>query len=94
MLRWLSRAAALALARGVAWRMLYDARSDRHDSNDHRLRHPISIQEGEKTVVLIIGNQRGTLTPAQRADTVALARAWKREATGGIIIDVPDRRRQ
>ncbi len=56
---------------------------------DHRLRHPISIQEGEKTVVLMIGNQRGTLTPVQRADTVALARAWKREATGGIIIDVP-----
>jgi pilus assembly protein CpaD len=57
--------------------------------NDHRLRHPISIQEGEKTVALLIGNQRGTLTPAQRADTVALAYAWKREATGGIIIDVP-----
>ncbi len=56
---------------------------------DHRLRHPISIQEGEKTVVLLIGNQRGTLTPAQRADTVAIASAWKREATGGIVIDVP-----
>ncbi len=57
--------------------------------NDHRLRHPISIQESEKTVALLIGNQRGTLTPAQRADTVALAHAWKREATGGIVIDVP-----
>jgi pilus assembly protein CpaD len=56
---------------------------------DHRLRHPISIQEGEKTVALLIGNQRGTLTPAQRADTISLAHAWKREATGGIIIDVP-----
>ena len=57
--------------------------------NDYKLRHPISLQEGEKTVALMIGNQRGTLTPAQRADTVALARTWKREATGGIIIDVP-----
>ena len=57
--------------------------------NDYRLRHPISIQEGERTVSLFIGNRRGTLTPAQRADTVALAHAWKREATGGIVIDVP-----
>jgi len=56
---------------------------------DYRLRHPISIQEGEKSVALMIGNRRGTLTPAQRTDTVALAGVWKREATGGIIVDVP-----
>jgi pilus assembly protein CpaD len=57
--------------------------------NDYRLRHPITIQEGERTVALFIGNQRGTLTPSQRAEATGLAYAWKREATGGIIIDVP-----
>jgi pilus assembly protein CpaD len=57
--------------------------------NDYRLRHPITIQEGERKVALLIGNQRGTLSAAQRADTVALARAWKRESTGGIVIEIP-----
>jgi pilus assembly protein CpaD len=57
--------------------------------NDYRLRHPISIQEGERTVALFIGNQRGTLSPSQRADATAIASAWKHEATGGIVIDVP-----
>jgi pilus assembly protein CpaD len=29
------------------------------------------------------------LTPSQRADVLAFAQSWRREATGGIIIDVP-----
>lgn len=57
--------------------------------NDYRLRHPISIQEGEKKVALFIGNQRGALNPTQRTETVAIAQAWRKEATGGIVIDVP-----
>ena len=36
-----------------------------------------------------VGSRRGPLTPAQRADVLALAHRWGREATGGIIIDVP-----
>ena len=32
---------------------------------------------------------RGGLTPAQRADVLAFAQLWRREATGGIIVDVP-----
>ncbi|MGZ5835176.1 MAG: CpaD family pilus assembly protein [Xanthobacteraceae bacterium] len=57
--------------------------------NDYRLRHPITIQEGEKRTAIFIGNQRGSLTATQRIETVAIASAWKKEATGGIVIDVP-----
>jgi pilus assembly protein CpaD len=56
---------------------------------DYRQRHPIAIKEGERTVDLFIGRSRGALSPAQRADVAALAHAWKRESTGGIVIDVP-----
>jgi len=56
---------------------------------DYRQRHPIAIKEGERTVELFVGRARGGLTPAQRADVAAFAHAWRREATGGIIIDVP-----
>jgi len=56
---------------------------------DYRQRHPIAVKEGERTVELFIGRARGGLSPAQRADVAAFAHAWRREATGGIIIDVP-----
>ena len=56
---------------------------------DYRQRHPIAIKEGERTVELFVGRARGGLTPAQRADVAAFAHAWRREATGGIIVDMP-----
>jgi pilus assembly protein CpaD len=56
---------------------------------DYRNRHPITLREGPRTVELFIGNKRGTLSPAQRADVMAYAGEWRREATGGILIDVP-----
>src|SRR5437763_11380135 len=57
--------------------------------SDYRQRHPIVIKDGPRTVELFIGNQRGTLSGAQRADVLAFAHEWRREATGGILIDVP-----
>src|SRR5689334_2555889 len=54
-------------------------------ANDYRMRHPISIAEKDRTIVLFIGTHRGGLTPPQRADVLAFAQAWKREATGGIV---------
>jgi pilus assembly protein CpaD len=57
--------------------------------SDYRQRHPIVIKEGPRTVELFIGNKRGTLTGEQRADVLAFANEWRREATGGILIDVP-----
>ena len=52
-------------------------------------RHPITLQEGTRTVEIFIGSSRGELTAVQRADVLALAQRWKHEATGGILIDVP-----
>ena len=56
---------------------------------DYRARHPISLQEGERTVEIFLSRNRGGLTAAQRADVLAFAQQWRREASGGIIIDVP-----
>jgi pilus assembly protein CpaD len=56
---------------------------------DFRTRHPIVIKEGARTVELFIGSQRGTLSPAQRADVLAFAHEWRREANGGIVVDLP-----
>jgi len=57
--------------------------------NDYRKRHPIALKEGERIVEILVGTNRGGLTASQRADILAFARAWKREATGGIIVDLP-----
>jgi pilus assembly protein CpaD len=57
--------------------------------NDYRQRHPITLREGERTVEIFLGRNRGGLTPSQRADVLSFAQAWRRDATSGIIIDVP-----
>jgi pilus assembly protein CpaD len=57
--------------------------------DDYRLRHPIAIREGARTVELFIGSARGTLTPVQRADIANFALQWRREAAGGVIIGLP-----
>lgn len=56
---------------------------------DYRLRHPITLKEGERTVEVFVGRNRGGLTPTQRADVLSFAQLWRREATSGIIVDVP-----
>ena len=56
---------------------------------DYRERHPISIKEGNRTLALFVGAGRGGLTPTQRAEVLAFAQTWRREATGGITIDRP-----
>ena len=40
-------------------------------------------------MTVFIGDRRGGLTPAQRAEVGALAGGWRAEATGGIVIEVP-----
>jgi pilus assembly protein CpaD len=82
-------AAAAALAASLAG--CYTATHSTADAVpvDYRERHPITLQEGTRTVALFIGSSRGDLTPGQRADVLALAQRWKHEATGGIVIDVP-----
>lgn len=56
---------------------------------DYRQRHPITIGESDRTLQLFIGAGRGGLTPMQRAEVLAFAQTWRREATGGITIDRP-----
>ncbi|HET9904644.1 MAG TPA: CpaD family pilus assembly protein [Xanthobacteraceae bacterium] len=56
---------------------------------DYRERHPISIREGEEALEVFVGTRRAQLMPAQRAEIAAFARTWRREATGGIAIELP-----
>ncbi|HEY1362872.1 MAG TPA: CpaD family pilus assembly protein [Xanthobacteraceae bacterium] len=58
-------------------------------TNDYRLRHPIAVTEGPHTIELFIGQSRGGLNADQRADVLAFANRWRRESTGGIVIDLP-----
>jgi pilus assembly protein CpaD len=58
-------------------------------ANDYRLRHPISIQEGTHAIEIFIASRRGNLTASQRSDVASFAHEWHREATGGILIDLP-----
>ena len=68
----------------------YETRVAQHDYPvDYRLRHPITLNEGERTVEVFLGRNRGGLTPSQRADVLSVAQLWRREATSGIIVDVP-----
>jgi pilus assembly protein CpaD len=57
--------------------------------DDYRLRHPIAIQEADRSVVIFVGQARGGLSASQRADVMGLARIWVSEGTGAIVADVP-----
>src|SRR5258705_4496140 len=58
-------------------------------SNDYRQRHPIAIQEADRSVVIFVGHARGGLSSSQRADVMGLAQTWVREGTGAIVADLP-----
>jgi pilus assembly protein CpaD len=57
--------------------------------DDYRQRHPIVIQEADRSVVIFVGQARGGLSAAQRADVMGLAQLWLHEGTGAIVADVP-----
>ena len=57
--------------------------------DDYRLRHPIAIQEANRSVVIFVGRARGGLSAEQRADVMGLAQTWLHEGTGAIVADVP-----
>jgi pilus assembly protein CpaD len=57
--------------------------------DDYRQRHPIAIQEANRSIVIFVGNGRGGLSAPQRADVLGLAQVWVREGTGAIVADVP-----
>src|ERR1700716_907440 len=57
--------------------------------NDYRQRHPIAVQEADRSIVIFVGHARGGLSASQRADVIGLAQVWLREGTGAINADVP-----
>src|SRR3979411_3231791 len=57
--------------------------------DDYRQRHPIVIQEADRSVVIFVGHARGGLSASQRADVIGLAQTWLHEGTGAISADVP-----
>jgi pilus assembly protein CpaD len=57
--------------------------------DDYRQRHPIAIEEADRSLEIFVGHARGGLTAAQRADVLGMARTWVGEATGAVVADVP-----
>ena len=57
--------------------------------DDYRLRHPIAVQEADRSIIVFVGRGRGGLSASQRADVTYLGQTWVREGTGVISIDVP-----
>jgi pilus assembly protein CpaD len=57
--------------------------------DDYRLRHPIAIQETQRSVVILVGHARGGLSASQRTDVMDMAQTWLHEGTGVIVADVP-----
>lgn len=57
--------------------------------DDYRLRHPIAVQEADRSIVVFVGRGRGGISAAQRADVMGLAQLWLQEGTGAISIDIP-----
>src|SRR3954469_11993475 len=57
--------------------------------DDYRKRHPIAIEEANRSLVIFVGQARGGLSASQRADVMGLAGTWLREGTGAISADLP-----
>jgi pilus assembly protein CpaD len=91
--RWRARATRGLLLAGIAIALAGCNTTARDTTGsvptDYRARHPIVIKERDRTLTLFVGAGRGGLTPMQRAEVMQLAQSWKREATGGIVVDRP-----
>ena len=56
---------------------------------DYRQRHPITMTEGDQTLEVFVGTSRAELNAGQRAEVAQFGHRWRREATGGIAIELP-----
>ena len=45
--------------------------------------------EADHTLEVFVGSNRGELNATQRAEVLAFAQTWRREATGGVLVDLP-----
>src|SRR6202048_198937 len=57
--------------------------------DDFHQRHPIAIQEADRSVVIFVGHARGGLSASQRAGVMGLAQAWLHAGTGRTSAAVP-----
>lgn len=57
--------------------------------DDYHQRHPISVTEADRSIVVFVGRARGGLTAEQRAEVTGMAQDWMREGTGAVTVDVP-----
>ncbi|HKO70224.1 MAG TPA: CpaD family pilus assembly protein [Bradyrhizobium sp.] len=57
--------------------------------DEYKMRHPIAIEEANRSIVIFVGHGRGGLSAPQRTDVLGLAQVWLREGTGAIVVDVP-----
>jgi pilus assembly protein CpaD len=88
-LRLLGALAGLSVTLGACNSTSGDVATTASVPDDYRLRHPIAIEEADRSVVVFVGHGRGGLSASQRADVMGLARIWAREGTGAIVADVP-----
>jgi pilus assembly protein CpaD len=89
MLRLIGALFCLSVTLGACTETTGDVVATSRIPEDYRLRHPIAIQEAERSVVVLVGHARGGLSATQRADIAGLARIWVNEGTGAIDADVP-----
>ena len=87
-LRLLGALAGLSVALG-ACTTSGDVATTASVPGDYRLRHPIAIEEADRSVVVFVGHGRGGLSASERTEVMGLARTWVREGTGAIVADVP-----
>ena len=53
--------------------------------DDYRLRHPIAVQEADRSIIVFVGRGRGGISATQRDDVTGMAQAWLGEGTGGAL---------
>jgi pilus assembly protein CpaD len=84
-----ARLAALCLALAAAGCNTDQAAYAPPYPSDFRDRYPIKIAEAERSIEIYGGSGHGRLTASQRAEVAAFARAWRRESSGLLFVDVP-----
>jgi pilus assembly protein CpaD len=88
-LRFIGAMFALSVILGACSETTGSVASPAHVPEDYRLRHPIAVQEANRSIVLFVGHARGGLSANQRTDVAGLARTWVAEGTGAVVVDVP-----
>jgi pilus assembly protein CpaD len=84
-----ARLAALCLALAAAGCNTDQAAYAPPYPSDVRDRYPIKIAEAERAIEIYGGSGHGRLTATQRAEVAAFARAWRRESSGLLYVEVP-----